>query len=138
MTGSRLVAILATAAVVAAIVAGLILTGSPATQRTLRLDERRVADLRRLSTGVSRYYNDTGELPDRLDRMVDGRILSALPRDPISDEPYGYEIASRGQFRLCADFALETEAGVADDFWSHDAGPTCYDFDFSSRRLDQR
>jgi type II secretory pathway pseudopilin PulG len=136
MTGGRIVAIAATAAVLAAIVAGLILTGLPGSQRELRLDEQRVADLRRLANSISRYYDDTGRLPDRLDSLVDGRTLTQLPRDPTTGAPYGYATADTAQFRLCAEFARGVEAYDADDFWSHDSGFKCFEFDFTGRRLD--
>jgi hypothetical protein len=134
VSGSKLLAIGATTAVLVAVVAGLVVTGSPGTQRMLRQDERRVSDLRRLANSVSRHYDQTRNLPDTLDDLVDGQNLSQLPRDPATDEPYGYEALAATRFRLCAEFALEARTEIVADFWTHDAGPECFDFDYSNRQ----
>ena len=51
------------AVVVAAVIAGLWLIGSPADQRQQRLDERRVSDLEQLSQAVYRHRNERRALP---------------------------------------------------------------------------
>lgn len=128
--------IAATVIVVAAIVAGLVVSGSPLTQRELRFDERRVTDLNTLSDSLSRRYIDSGSLPDSLEPLVDGRILSELPTDPVSGDRYGYEATGRGRFRLCADFARADSVAMRGSFWAHPPGRHCFDFDFSALRLD--
>jgi hypothetical protein len=132
----KLLAIGSSTVVAVAIIAGLILTGSPAEQRLLRLDEQRVAHLRDLSNSISRHYVDTAALPDMLETLVDGRIRTSLPLDPATDRPYEYETAGPARFRLCAEFARESSPRDANDFWSHAAGRQCFEFDLSDLRLD--
>jgi hypothetical protein len=113
-----------------AIMAGLYFAGSPAEQRLLRLDMRRINDLRRLASVVSTYRTQTSRLPSNLDQLLDGRRLSQLPLDPETDALYGYEIEEDERFRLCARFS-RASVGAGNDFWDHEAGPQCFEFDLS-------
>lgn len=134
MSPHRIAAYASIAVVGVAIVVGLYFSGSPTEQRLLRLDERRVADLMRLSGGLSRYFAETGELPAALDELVDGRRLSSLPRDPVSDSSYVYTVTGDEQFELCAEFSRESEYEPNENFWGHGAGRACFPFDYSDRR----
>jgi type II secretory pathway pseudopilin PulG len=135
VTWPRLASGLAIALVVAAIVAGLIVSGSPQRQRMLRLDEQRVRDLQALQTNLSRRYTETGALPATLEDLIDGRLLSAVPRDPESGQSYVYEMTGRRVYRLCAEFALPSEGPEPNDFWAHAAGLQCFDFDYATLRV---
>jgi hypothetical protein len=134
MSSHRAAAYASIAVVGAAIVVGLYVSGSPSDQRLLRLDERRVADLMRLSSALSRYFSETGELPADLGELVDGRRLSSLPRDPVSDSSYVYMITGDEQFELCAEFSRESEYDPNENFWGHAAGRACFPFDYSDRQ----
>ena len=136
MTRDRLLTGVAIAAMLAAIVAGLIVSGSPQRQRELRFDERRVSDLRGLSNAVSRHYRETRRLPETLERLVDGMALSAVPRDPGTNEAYEYEIDGPRDFHLCATFLRASPNSAPDEFWNHPDGRHCFRFDFSSMRFD--
>jgi len=124
----RLAAILSIAAVVAAVVAGLLFIGSPSGQRALRFDERRVTDLRELSNAVKYRWTRRHEFTARAEDAIDGQILSRLPLDPESKRPYGYRVTGERTFEVCATFSRRSleEAG---DFWFHDAGNRCYSFE---------
>jgi hypothetical protein len=135
MTSGRPTASLATAVVVAAIGAGLVVSGSPERQREIRADRQRVADLSRLSSALSLHYRETRELPQSLEPLVNGRILTSLPRDPVSDLPYPYQRSGAARYRLCAQFARESTE-PAGDFWQHAAGERCFAFDLTDIRLD--
>jgi len=136
MTPHRIAAYVSAAVVAAAIAAGLYLSGSPGEQRLRRLDERRVADLQRLSSVIDLYHTQTGQLPAELERLIDGRRLSSVPRDPATDEPYEFRITGDKRFELCAEFSRGSPAAVtpADNFWRHDAGRRCFEFDYSDRQ----
>ena len=121
--------------VAAAVVAGLVISGSPAEQRRLRADERRVSDLQQLARAIQSYYMETTSLPDGLDALVNGWISSGLPRDPESEAGYDYEITGDRTFRLCAEFARESRSGTAGEFWLHAEGRHCYVLDFSRMGL---
>ena len=136
MNTGRLAFLAVIAIVAVAVIAGLIVSGSPAEQRRLRADDRRVNDLRQLSGTIRRYYSDTERLPPDLGTLVDGWALSEIPLDPETDGEYGYEIVTDKTYRLCADFALESRANVPRDFWTHGSGRQCYAFDYSGIVLD--
>lgn len=123
-------------AVGAAIVAGLVISGSPAEQRRLREDDARVADLRRLSRSIERYYRDTERLPESLPVLLNGWASTAIPQDPVTDAAYAYTIDGPRRYRLCAEFALESDADGQAEFWAHDAGRHCFAFDYSDFVLD--
>jgi hypothetical protein len=132
VSGQKLAAGLAIVVVVAAIVVGLVISGSPERQRLLRLDSQRVSDLRNLSQWISVHYTSTRELPAELAEMVNGRMLSRVPLDPESGEAYAYEILDRREYELCAEFALPSEDPQLDGFWAHEAGRKCFPFDVAS------
>jgi type II secretory pathway pseudopilin PulG len=124
------------AVVIAAVVAGLVISGSPAEQRRLRADDRRVGDLQQLTRAIQRYYEETERLPETLDALVNGWISSELPRDPDTEAEYDYEITGSSAFRLCAEFARASRPNAEPEFWSHGAGGHCYSLDFSELVLD--
>lgn len=116
--------------VVSAVVAvALYLIGTPADQRLARADEQRVADLLMLSQNVQWHYDATRSLPSTLDELVYGQSLAGLPRDPVSDQPYPYEVTGDTAFRLCATFdtARTADATPNGKFWQHPAGAYCFE-----------
>ena len=117
-----------------AIVAGLLFVGPPSTQRTLRLDERRVADLMQLQYAVDSYWSEHRELPGGLAVLVDGRRLSQLPLDPSTDQSYEYRATEPRRFELCATFAGSSED--ARNFWAHETGRKCFSFGVTARNVD--
>jgi hypothetical protein len=131
MTPHRLAAYASMAVVVTAIAVGLYFSGSPAEQRLVRFDERRVEDLRSLASALSRHVVDTGALPERLEALVDGRRLTRTPRDPATGEPYEYTITGQRAFALCAEFSRPSQDELREDFWAHGQGRTCFAFDYS-------
>jgi len=122
--------------VVAAIVAGLVISGSPGEQRQLRADDARVTHMRQLSGAIQRFYRETRMLPPDLETLLNGWASSEIPQDPVTDEPYGYELVSPRSYRLCASFARPSTTDTLQEFWSHEAGQQCYFFDYSDLVLD--
>ena len=120
--------------VVAVVIAGLWLSGSPSSTRAERLDERRIDNLMRLARVLDRTWEDDEWLPEQLEELVDGRRLSELPVDPVSGEIYEYRLTGSTAFELCADFAQPTPRDSdADNFWDHDTGRKCYAFDLATQ-----
>jgi hypothetical protein len=129
MSRQRLIAGAVIATVAAAVAAGLVFTGSPAQQRQLRFDERRVADLNRLNWAITAYSQENRTLPIHLQDLVNGRNLDVLPLDPASGESYEYVAMGPDAFELCAVFSLTSKDVIPSDFWHHDAGRRCFAFD---------
>lgn len=131
----RILGWLACLAVVGAIVAGLILVGSPAQARREKADLDRVSDLEALTHGVRQFYLDRKELPATLDlaytrsnKMADDLL------DPETRAPYDYRVIDKDHFELCADFQTDqskaTKPGYYSDevlpFWKHQSGRQCF------------
>ncbi|MFC4726947.1 hypothetical protein [Coralloluteibacterium thermophilus] len=121
-------ALLAGAAVVVAAVVGAALwvLDTPGAQREMRLDARRVDDLRRIERAVRQYAEETGALPGELSALATqpGRRLDLA--DPVTGRPYEYERIDARRFRLCAEFLTDTaERGGGGQDWPHARGRHC-------------
>ena len=81
MNVERIAAVGSVVVVGAAVVTALLVAGSPAEQRLLRLDEQRVGDLRQLSYAAENRWAELGTLPAAASQLVDGQYLSRLPVD---------------------------------------------------------
>lgn len=136
--------------VLAAIVAGFFVVGSPKEERMRRFDSERVAHLRELQWNIIEYWQSKRKLPARLADLNDPTRGVIVPVDPDPDkkgEPYGYEIKGPETFELCATFQTETVSqdispriakkpipaepslgGVSGgDVWTHGPGRVCFD-----------
>ena len=120
--------------VVLATVAGAVaVMGSPAEQRRMRIDERRVEDLQRIEAAVRAYHAEVRALPETLDTL-DARPGVALDAsDPETASRYDYRRTGNNAFELCATFATDTAAGRPgrrwqEPRWVHGAGRHCYAF----------
>ncbi|HEX9878232.1 MAG TPA: hypothetical protein VGC50_16460 [Gammaproteobacteria bacterium] len=129
MNPNRVAAFLGLAVVAVAVLAGLWLAGSPAEQRLHRFDLRRTADLRSLVRMLDLYRQGNDALPEELEALVDGRIMSRLPEDPETSDAYEYRRLSSDAYELCARFSLPAPESERGDFWYHDAGRQCYRLD---------
>lgn len=137
---------LLTLVVVASLGVGIWIVGSPTEERERRLDARRVQDLIAISDRVQRHAKDTDALPADLASLAQhserqaGRFPQVQLRDPVTREPYEYEVLGPTTFRLCAHFGRASasrfsEDGMESDPWSHNAGRFC--FEREVRKLDQ-
>jgi hypothetical protein len=143
--------------VIFAIVYSFSIMGSPAKQRSLRLDDRRVNDLQSIQYQVINYWQQKEKLPENLDTLTSPLSGYSLPVPPTFEkgEVYEYNVKSKLTFELCATFALpmpqgwqeygggvyptafdmKREASVAypypgygiNESWDHEAGRTCFE-----------
>jgi hypothetical protein len=132
----RWLAITAAVAMAAAVGSGLWILGTPGHQRDLRLDARRVQDLRELSTRIGGYWMLHQKLPPELAQL---NVNPAVLRDPLTGAPYAYKVDGKARYHLCAHFKLATpDAGgrdeplavrplADDDSWRHPAGRHCFE-----------
>lgn len=142
--GLRLFAAGVTLAVIASLVAGLAVAGSPAHARALKLDHERERDLRQIAGAIDRYWVEFDELPPDLKRLnaTRGYDLPSI-RDPESGALYDYLVNGESSYELCAGFTTSTLPGdnppapgvpgsprIAPhndrDFWRHAAERSCY------------
>ena len=115
------------------IVVGFAQVGSPALQRSVSQDARRLYDLSSLAqtlhgSWLSRRQLDfalPGTIQD-LQRMVVGGDARTV--DPVSSRPYEYAPLQRTAYRLCATFTRPSPADLPAQ-WQHPAGATCFALD---------
>lgn len=125
LEGRHLLLAFAMALVVGAIGGGFYIMGSPSDARTQRLDERRLQDLRAISTWVDVYWSRHSRLPESLDELGAQSGMVEQIRDPVSRVQYEYSATGPKQYRLCALFARNSTDTA--NFWSHSAGRQCFD-----------
>lgn len=143
--------------VVAAIVGGFWIVGSPATQRALRFDQERVSDLQNIQWQIVTYWQQKGALPTALTDLNDSISGTKVPNDPETGQPYEYndkgvtalKTTQTGYvFSLCATFdrasvdgqgrgasysggvivpTVAIYPGGDSDSWTHPVGHTCFD-----------
>jgi len=124
---SDLFATLALACCATAFCFGLVLTGTPAVQRHMEADLRRIQDLRALASSIAALP----ELPRGAAEVVAARPALRLA-DPETRQPYEYAVKGAKQFELCATFAAKDDwstRAYGSEFWSHPKGRACFAFE---------
>ncbi len=137
-----------TALVLASIVLGFMVVGSPASQRALRNDAQRIQNLEGIQWQLINYYQMKEALPATLSELADPLSGWIMEVDPKTKEPFEYEKTGNLSFKLCAVFektSAEMKNGMqspdiskpypagADSMlagggnWDHEAGRTCFD-----------
>lgn len=137
-------AVIATVAIMASIVVGFVLVGSPAQQRLVRLDSQRVDNLSMLQNEITYYYQQKQELPATLDDLSNSLNAFIPPVDPVSGTSYEYTLTDDLTFELCANFDAPSYGftsgmmtstmmggrpmmvGAYNQSWQHDVGRTCF------------
>lgn len=126
--------VLAGIVVLATVAGAIVVMGSPTEQRRMRIDERRVDDLRQVEAAARAFRADTGALPDTLDAL-DARPGVALDvSDPETGSRYEYRKTGADAFELCATFITDTatrreaKRRWQDPHWVHGAGRHCFTF----------
>jgi len=126
-----------TGCVIAAAVAGLVISGGPGRARQEHADEQRVSDLGQIETRIQAFYANRHRLP------VDGKEAFSMfgperTTDPETKRPYEYRVVDKTHFELCATFDLDYKADRSDyyggdwdaeygsDFSLHKAGHQCF------------
>jgi len=123
LSNNRVFGILSTIAVIIGIGTGFWLLGSP--------QQQRIQDLRQIAQFLHRQAeqdNESLDLPDSLPSRM--RRLT----DPISGKPYRYQKIDQTHYKLCANFAtdsdqnkLQNKSRPRQDFWEHPAGKHCFE-----------
>lgn len=134
------------AVLLALLVTGFFVAGSPNDQRNVRFDSQRVSDLQSIQSHVFYYWEAEKTLPTDMKQLQEG-VGTDMPTDPETSEPYTYTVLTSDTFELCATFTtenLDTTGGVSynraplistmDDpslydgaYWTHTAEYTCFE-----------
>jgi len=115
-------AVTALAFIVLTLSLGFMQTGTPAAQRKISEDRRRVQDLYHLAATLNNTRSGS-DLPAALE--------GALKRtDPFTNSPYEYHRLGESRFELCAIFSAGSRPlpPSAQDQWRHPKGRHCFQF----------
>ena len=132
--------------VLASIIGGFFIIGTPAVQRDRRFDEQRISDLQTLQNGIVNYWTQKEKLPQNLGELEDSISGFIVLKDPASDASYEYNVIDPLSFELCAafktsskDFGLTSvgskyssmepslyRGNVFQQNWEHEAERTCF------------
>jgi type II secretory pathway pseudopilin PulG len=120
-------------AVVAAVVAAIVVMGSPTQQRQRRLDEHRVQDLSTIVNSIGMYASTHEALPPDLSMLGKQPGPRRAPTDPDTGAPYEYTVLGTDSYQLCAVFVTPSpDANTAPPYleregWAHGAGRQCFE-----------
>jgi hypothetical protein len=131
----RLLSLLAAGVVVASVLWGLLIIGSPEQQREKKFDEKRIADLQGIAGSLDRYVTRHKSLPENLDDLEKEPGISIRKADPKTGAAYIYRKSSSDTYELCAEFSAES-ADEIKSMWAHSAGKYCFQLtakDFNNR-----
>lgn len=145
LAGSRLhlrYGAIAAALALATLVGGMVVVGSPVSERSRKLDEQRVADLRGIRAAAERYcLGPPARRPDGAPPAIVNPIPATLEElarvavedrpnvvDPASGEPYGWRVEGPSALEVCATFDAPRDEPF-DVEWNHAAGRACFTFD---------
>src|SRR5258708_26029810 len=121
-------AIASTVAMVAVIILGFRVLGSPGTQRMVQSDLRIVRSLAELAQQINvKWASADKVLPKDLEKLP-----GTVKQDQVSGRTFGYRITSGSEYELCATFATNTRDAPAfntADPWIHPKGDYFLHFD---------
>jgi type II secretory pathway pseudopilin PulG len=139
---------------VLAIVAVVLVGGTPSEVRQQKLDEQRVSDLRQIENGITDYARTQVRLnqlngvdaptrpylPDDIAVFDVSSVGGYYIYDPLTKEKYGYNIIGSTNYELCATFAVAnnqttTQLSSVDRLWLHPAGLHCFNLTIDLDRL---
>jgi len=126
--------------ILASIIYGIVVIGSPSTQRAKNLDQTRINDLMSIqSQVVYTHWQNTGDIPTTLSELNDPISGYITPTDPETKQSYEYKKIAKNNFELCATFKTENKStdqtvktapvyynGVDNENWQHDSGRYCF------------
>jgi hypothetical protein len=131
--------------VLAAVVGGFFIVGSPTQQRERNFDARRVENLVNLQNQIVYYYQTKGMVPAKLSDLNDSIGGSVVTNDPETNALYEYTPSGNLSFQLCANFNQPSTSdmqaypktapmpvgSIGGDLynsnWTHGSGRVCFD-----------
>lgn len=124
--------------VIAAVISGFIITGSPYTQRLNRLDFQKVNDLSILESELQNWWAAKGSLPGSLEELKD-KMPHANIRDSQTGQIYEYTVRSQNPpaYTMCAVFNRNSDVnnnvrgelsfrGFDGNRWAYKEGRSCF------------
>ncbi len=128
--------------VIATLITGFVVVGSPMTARKIQRDTTRINDLSNLQGQIQNYWSINRKLPASMSALKDG-LYSNIPVDPNTGAAYEYipeptSSVAPNAFKLCATFETVSDAkalnttyyyagAYSPDDWKHGTGRVCFD-----------
>lgn len=81
-------------------------------EQAVARDEQRLRDIADLQTALSSFFTAKNTYPKMLDELVTGKVLTAVPTDPKSQESYLYYPLGETPRDYSLAFILETDMGT--------------------------
>jgi hypothetical protein len=144
-TVAKLLAVAASAAILAALAGAVAVLGSPTEQRQRALDARRLSDLHDIAEDIRSHVKEKDPLPQELLVLKENRgWRDYWSGDPDTREPYEYKVLDDQSFQLCAVFALpSSDLDEKRPYYryrnymerSHPAGKHCFTFTRKSNTI---
>lgn len=103
----RYVAVGAALGIIAAVLAGFFIVGSPATQRARRFDGERIVHLQMIQNETITYWVHKDALPKALDELHNEITGFVPPLDPETRKSYEYRATGPLSFEICGTFRTE-------------------------------
>lgn len=146
----RYAAIGSAVVILAAVISGFFIVGSPAAQRARRFDAERISHLQMIQNETINYWAHKDALPETLDDLQNEITGFAPPADPETQQPYEYRATGPLSFEICGTFktdgsgadpwlsspkflphppypdAPRSPASPQNDVWSHAPGRACF------------
>ena len=123
--------------VIAGIVAGFWLLGSPAKQRLIAQDTERIRELQEVVFTITDITTADEPLPDT---APPARFGYRDFKDPVTNEPYEYRRIDNDTYELCAIFATDSTDKLKQQNtyarargWEHPAGRHCFRLNTNSQ-----
>ncbi len=108
----------AAAVILASIVSGFFIMGSPMQIRLYRFDDQKVSDLQNIQWQVVNYWQQKEKLPATLADVQDPISGVTIPTDQQSGASYEYSVKGATSFELCATFNADTQPNSASNTYS--------------------
>jgi hypothetical protein len=127
--------ILAIAGAVAAVAAVCvsISLNPPSAVKAQALDQQRLQGMQQMDFAIKAYYRTHQALPDRIGSLENSGLMDRSNwKDPITHQPYEYDLAGKTSYRLCADFSADSEPDdhpYGTGFRQHHKGHDCFQVD---------
>lgn len=126
---ATLFAALSAVAVSVAVIAGLVVIGSPGEVRLRRFDQTRAINLTSIATAIAAYRQTHETLPAKLEELQQSQQFANFSlTDPLG-RPYEYNVKDAFSYELCAQFDTATDRSaepVRTVFEKHGAGRQCF------------
>jgi hypothetical protein len=137
LSNGKLLGILGSIVVVAA-VSTSIWINPPSENRARAFDQVRLRGLQSIELAINKYVDLHHALPVDLKVLEgeNGLLTQQNWHDPVTKQPFEYEIISQNSYRLCANFSrnsdknenVYTENAYDYQFKNHGAGRVCFQY----------